>query len=296
MRLRAAVTRFLGEVTRAAPEADAALDALGVRVEGGVAIVVSVSRDSPERAPLGTLREGSVGSVELPGDIYRRVAGRDARVRLLRIAAAATRGDIVVRVPVGAVGTHAARLLVDAPRAAMRRTGLLAAAPGDRFPPEGYLHVFFDEEPLLAEFHDAGLAVSSRRGFTFVLGRRRAADVEHPEPFALELARAAGAARAGERARLHDTPERAIHAMRARGARAPARGPVGRARLRRAIGWIDAATPPPYSCYRRTLLELSLDAGAARETLVFGLDVGKTGHVAFKDREDVAFDVAFEIT
>jgi hypothetical protein len=53
---------------------------------------------------------------------------------------------------------------------------------------------------------------------------------------------------------------------------------------------------PPNNCYRRTLVELALDAGAAHETLVFGLDVGKTGHVAFKDREDVAFDVTFEVS
>ena len=49
------------------------------------------------------------------------------------------------------------------------------------------------------------------------------------------------------------------------------------------------------SCYRRILLESALDAGAARETVVFGLDVGSTGHVAFEDREERAFDVSFAI-
>ncbi len=73
------------------------------------------------------------------------------------------------------------------------------------------------------------------------------------------------------------------------------RGRVGRSRLRRAIGWVDAAFPGGPNCFRRTLMEIALDAGAAGETLVFGLDVGKTGHVAFKNAEDHAFDVAFEI-
>jgi hypothetical protein len=42
-------------------------------------------------------------------------------------------------------------------------------------------------------------------------------------------------------------------------------------------------------------MELALDRGAAEETLVFGLDVGTTGHVAFKDTEERHFDVLFEI-
>jgi hypothetical protein len=49
------------------------------------------------------------------------------------------------------------------------------------------------------------------------------------------------------------------------------------------------------NCFRRTLLELSLDAGAARERIVFGLDVGRTGHVTFKGREDRSFDVVYEL-
>ena len=69
-----------------------------------------------------------------------------------------------------------------------------------------------------------------------------------------------------------------------------------RARLRRAIGWVDAAYPGKgANCFRRVLVEVGLDAGAAEETLVFGLDVGRTGHVAFKDTEDRTFDVAFEV-
>jgi hypothetical protein len=83
--------------------------------------------------------------------------------------------------------------------------------------------------------------------------------------------------------------------MRARGATATARGPIGRARLRRAIGWVDALAPGGANCYRRALLEIALDAGAARETVVFGLDVGRTGHIAFEDREERTFDVSFAV-
>ena len=41
--------------------------------------------------------------------------------------------------------------------------------------------------------------------------------------------------------------------------------------------------------------ELALDAGAAEEVVVLGLDVGKTGHIAFEHREEMPFDVAFRI-
>jgi hypothetical protein len=58
---------------------------------------------------------------------------------------------------------------------------------------------------------------------------------------------------------------------------------------------VDVAAPGGPSCFRRVLLETALDAGAARETLIFGLDVGSTGHVAFAGREERSFDVSFEI-
>jgi len=61
------------------------------------------------------------------------------------------------------------------------------------------------------------------------------------------------------------------------------------------VGWTDALLPGSPSCYRRVLLEVALDGGAARETVVFGLDVGSTGHVAFENREERLFDVSFTI-
>ncbi len=116
--------------------------------------------------------------------------------------------------------------------------------------------------------------------------------------FAVELARVVALAPAAERRRLREPPAAAVGAMRARGATEPEREPAARQRLRRAIGWVDALVPGGPNCYRRTLLELGLDAGAARETIVFGLDVGRTGHVAFKGREDETmqrFDVVYEL-
>jgi len=141
--------------------------------------------------------------------------------------------------------------------------------------------------------------VVSRHGFVFTLRRAEAHEERSPperaEPFAGELARVARRVREIDERRLRDTPQRVLAELRASGATAKERGPIGRARLRRAIGWIDAALPGGPNCYRRILLELTLDAGAARETVVFGLDVGSTGHVAFEDREERTFDVAFSI-
>jgi hypothetical protein len=203
-------------------------------------------------------------------------------------------------VPIHADRTHLARAALDAPRAAARALvgGAGAAAipePGDRFADGGFVHAFFDEEPLYAEIARARLGVESRRGFRFRLTRAaHERGREIADPFALELARASRLVSLAERARTADPPERALARMRELGARAVRRGPVGRARLRRAIGWVDALFRSGPNCYRRTLLELALDRGAAEEIVVFGLDVGRTGHVAFKDREELAFDVLFE--
>jgi hypothetical protein len=157
------------------------------------------------------------------------------------------------------------------------------------------MHCFFDEEALLAEIERAGLAVTRRKGFLFTLvatdpAEERAA--EEADSFTVEVARVTRLVRAVDVARKRETPDHVLAAMRARGlATNRRRGPIGRARLRRAIGWVDALGGA--SCYRRILLESALDAGAARETVVFGLDVGRTGHVAFEDREERTFDVSF---
>lgn len=237
-------------------------------------------------------------AVHLDEGVYASVPTRRARVALLVHARSLARSEIVLHVIVQGAGTHRGRLVRDLPRRALRALRIPSARePGDRTTRGGFVHLFFDEEPLRREIAEAGLVVAARRGDAWVLVPGEAAP-ERPASFAEELARVAAVVVEVERRRRRDAPERVVREMRARGAIERERGPVGRARLVRAIGWIDAALPGGQNCYRRTLLELALDAGAARETLVFGLDVGRTGHVAFKGREDGTmerFDVVYEL-
>jgi hypothetical protein len=248
---------------------------------------------------LDSLGAGSVAVVRIAPGIYARTPTVDGRVRLLALAARAARENIELHVVVADDQSHRGRLAIDLPRRVLRAVGVPAADPGDRFGPERYAHCFFDEETLLDELRRAGLALSARHGFVFTLRRldphEERAPEERAEPFAVELARVLRHVRAIDERRTKDTPQRILDELRRRGATSKERGPIGRARLRRAIGWVDAMLPGGASCYRRVLLELALDAGAARETVVFGLDVGSTGHVAFEDREERAFDVAFAI-
>ena len=251
------------------------------------------------------MSEGGMAVVTLGRGVYASVPTREGRVRLLAMARRAAREAVVVHVVVTDDDSHVGRVVIDVPRRALRRLGLPLAEPGDRFGPERYAHCFFDEEALLSEIAAAGLRVKARHGYSFVLddapptraqaSSHASAPHEKPQPFRSELSRVARSVRAIERTRLREAPERALAAMRERGSREPTRGPVGRARLRRAVGWVDALFPGGGNCYRRILLEVALDAGAARETVVFGLDVGTTGHVAFEDREERTFDVSFAI-
>lgn len=251
-----------------------------------------------EGAALGDLRDGEVGVVRIGRGVYASVPTAAARVSLLESARRAARDDVTLHVVVTGESSHLGRALIDTPRRLMRLARFAAAEPGDRFGPEAFAHCFFDEESLLGEIARAGLTVVDRRGFTLVLRDAERASAggaraERAAAFTVELARVVRAVRAVDSSRRDETPRRAVAAMRARGSRAAARGPIGRARLRRAIGWVDALTPPGANCYRRVLLEIALDAGAARETIAFGLDVGSTGHVAFEGREERSFDVSF---
>jgi hypothetical protein len=286
-----------------AGDGDAALSRLSVRFEGDSVAFIEASDAGPRLDALGEGGGGTgargVDVVRIDRDLYARVPTADARVRLLSLAARAARAAIELHVTVNAENSHLGRLAIDAPRRLLRAAGARTADPGDRFGPERFAHCFFDEESLLEEVGRAGLVCAARRGFVFTLrpaarGEARAPS-ERAEPFATELGRVARRVHAVDAARVRGTPQRVLAELRASGARAKERGPIGRARLRRAIGWVDAAHPAGPNCYRRVLLELALDAGAARETVVFGLDVGSTGHVAFEDREERTFDVAFSI-
>ena len=75
--------------------------------------------------------------------------------------------------------------------------------------------------------------------------------------------------------------------------------PAGRLNLRRVIGWIDRSLFKAPNCYRRVLLEIALDSGAAREPVVMGFRAGGgagTGHIWLEsDPPFVDYDVTVAI-
>ena len=223
--------------------------------------------------------------IELPKGAYAAIATRAARIAALREARAKS-DEIVIHVRVSAVRSHLGQIARDVPRLFSTRLGEI----GDRTERGRFVHVFFDEESLRDEVREAGLRIVSRDGERFVL--RAAPDpAETADSFAIEVGRVLRIVAGIERARLQGSPKEVVAEARARGRSTKTRGPIGRARLHRAIGWVDAAMKE--NCYRRVLLELALDAGAAKERVVFSLDVRRTGHVAFEGREEASFDVAF---
>jgi hypothetical protein len=66
-------------------------------------------------------------------------------------------------------------------------------------------------------------------------------------------------------------PEELLAKLRERGHRSPSRDKANRLRLRRAIRLLDRCFPPGPNCYRRVLMEIAMDAGAAGEPLHLGL-------------------------
>jgi len=84
-----------------------------------------------------------------------------------------------------------------------------------------------------------------------------------------------------ERARHGQGPRPLLDLVRRQARRAPRRGPVSRRCLRRAIRWVDACLAGGGNCYRRALLEMALDRGAAQAPLALGFarqGGGLTGH------------------
>jgi hypothetical protein len=286
--------RWLGELRAQHTRADveATFASLGVHLvsDDGPA---QISRD--RGSPLREAPHRRTRVVRIEPGVYNETRTKGARVELL--TSAATIAPIVeVHAPLSTTGTHRGRVLVDLPRRGLRAAGREAAETGDRFG-DAFVHAFFDDEPVLEEAREAGLSFVARRG-AWIVFERGPSPSENPDSFATELGRVVALALFAERLRRRAPPAEAVTTMRERGRMRASRGPIGRARLRRAIGWVDASFPGGANCYRRTLLETGLDGGAAMETLVFGLDVARTGHVAFKGAEEVAegsFDVLFEI-
>lgn len=87
-------------------------------------------------------------------------------------------------------------------------------------------------------------------------------------------------------------PEPLLRKLRERARRS--RSPDERAKLRRIIRFADARMPGGPNCYRRALLETALDAGAAKQRLVFGLKsrgAPGSGHVWLEgDTEGEGFE------
>lgn len=278
----AATTRALGDELAGAFGLDAATPALFVSPAPGASLA-----STPPRADVVVLGAGAL------------TTRRTHRARSALVAWALAGADrVLAHAPVGSAGTHAGRIVIEGARALRTRARLSAPEAGDRlYARGGFSHAYFDDEPLLHEIARGGGAAGPRRGAFVAIhpAREGAPPPEAARPFRAELREVIALAPSAERLRLRVPPERAIALMRAEGRAARTRGPIGRARLRRAIGWVDAAFPRGGNCYRRTLLELGLDAGAAEEPLVFGLDVGRTGHVAFRHREPMAFDVVFDV-
>lgn len=91
---------------------------------------------------------------------------------------------------------------------------------------------------------------------------------------------------AAERARRGASPVEAVAAARMRGQRSIRRTCLERERLRRWISRIDRVVPND-NCYRRALMEIALDAGAAEEPLRLGFVHGGgplSGHAWLGDR------------
>ena len=94
-----------------------------------------------------------------------------------------------------------------------------------------------------------------------------------------------------EWSRRYAGPRPAAAAARAKGLENPGRSIEARARLQRSIRWVDALVPGGRDCYRRALLEMTLDAGAAREPLMLGLRADgrpRSGHAWLASAPDGA--------
>ena len=90
--------------------------------------------------------------------------------------------------------------------------------------------------------------------------------------------------------RRRKSPQSAAAASRRRAIGCERRCPEERVRLRRAIALVDSWMPKGPNCLRRSLLEVSLDAGAAEERLLAGFKSGGlagTGH-AWLESQPVA--------
>jgi hypothetical protein len=84
-----------------------------------------------------------------------------------------------------------------------------------------------------------------------------------------------------ERGRISVGPSPLVTALRAEAMSRSSRRPSERTRLKAIIARVDARMPGGGNCYRRALLEIALDRGAAAEPLFLGLNASgepSSGH------------------
>jgi hypothetical protein len=114
-----------------------------------------------------------------------------------------------------------------------------------------------------------------------------------------DLVRALMVEPAIERARLTSGPKPLIERLRSQGKERPARGSAGRSRLRYAIALAERLRGRMPNCYRRVLMEIALDAGAAGEAVFLGLRTGGgpgSGHAYLQSHGESAspdYDAVF---
>jgi hypothetical protein len=86
-------------------------------------------------------------------------------------------------------------------------------------------------------------------------------------------------------------PSRLVAGLRLQGRGSRARSLAGRRELRRTIASLDAHLPGGGNCYRRALVEMALDPGAAEERLYLGLKARggfRSGHAWLASWPDAA--------
>lgn len=245
------------------------------------------SRGAPLASPFpnAALREG-----ELEARLHEH-----ERVALLAELAASLgdTGSLSLDVPVAEGAPALGRLLLDVPRRLVKEGWL--PPPGTRFYGGEARHVYFTLTELEDEAARAGLALTVEASGRLVL-TRSAKEVELPEPHAsiAEVLLALGLAEALRRAR----PARAFRLARDIGRGGRNRSEGERRALHARIAGLDGLVPPGPNCLRRVLAETLLDPGAAGDTVVLSLDVGRTGHAHFRSDPRGAprpYEVAFEV-
>ncbi|MEO6574908.1 MAG: class I SAM-dependent methyltransferase, partial [Polyangiaceae bacterium] len=242
--------------------------------------------------------------VFLASDVYASIPGRANRVASLERARSAVRSGGIVIVPADLAVGRVSRALFDAPRAFLRACGVKGPQPGDRWvlrgppPTRMFRHGFSSEAEVIAELDSAGLDYLGRVS-SYVVARRREARVPvttgRASSLATELIGVIAALPRVERARRSMGPAPVVALLRAGAARTERRDPARRARLRTAIRICDRLLPFGGGCYRRSLLEMALDAGAADETLFLGLR-GTDGHAWLENAAPAdALEVTFAV-